>query len=58
MHYTDPRFGKAVMEQRTADTTPKHRRSLIDIRLNLQHRIGEWLIARGEKLVETKPKLA
>lgn len=58
MHFTDPRFGKAVIEQRTEDRTPKNRLSLADLRMDVMHRIGTWLIARGEKLVETKPKLA
>jgi len=58
MHFTDPRFGKAMIERRTDDRSPKRRLSPADLRMSLQHRIGGWLIARGEKLVETKPKLA
>jgi hypothetical protein len=67
MHYTDPRFGKAMMEHEGRASQPVVTRttSVRDVVVGFGHRIGRlvpaskervglWLIAWGEKLSASK----
>ena len=61
MNYFDPRTGKALMDG-LAEEARKASRPGSEIRpsplATLKLRLGGWMIARGEKLVHSRPKVA
>ena len=71
MHFTDQRFGKALMDHEVHATKPvvTRTKSVHDLVVGFKRhvglwlhgskqRFGQWLIARGEKLTQSEPKLA
>ena len=61
MHYFDTRLNRTLMENRLEEAkanAAKGRRIRIAIPEALKERVGAWLIAQGEKLADSTPKMA
>lgn len=60
MNYFDPRTSKALMENRleAAAKAARRRARRSTVLTTFKERLGVWMVARGEKLVNSKPKIA
>ena len=60
MNYFDTRTSRALMESRIQEAEKASSRRPLGLAIlgAVRDRLGNWMIARGEKLVSKKPKIA